>query len=72
MRVNVAKLKRDMRSRMTAKEIEISDYRGFRIEGRAGCWFSSCTPKVYRSRKAAEVSVDACIAVREMVANATS
>lgn len=44
-------------------------YRGFEITGRRQRWFiEGRDPRVFKSRRAAERAVDACIALREEVA----
>lgn len=48
---------------------ETFQYRGFEITGRRQKWFiEGPDPRIFRSRKAAEAAVDACLALREEVA----
>lgn len=48
---------------------ETFQYRGFEITGRRQKWFiEGSDPRIFKSRKAAEAAVDACLALREEVA----
>lgn len=66
-RFNMAAMRRSI---VAAQELNSSPYRGFEVSGGKGHWYVSDWQTIYTSEAKAKAAVDACLALRELLATA--